>query len=269
MSEHELPLDRLALQAKRLPDRPSGLLDLARALTDQPADPEQDTCTACREALHKYIEAELNGEPVRRLFPKLSRHLDRCPTCGPVYVDLLQVALEAEKEPLPVPTPTPALDLSFLPPLSSAERTRGVIEMLSKELMHRLSPQFVLDLPAASQRFFRQLGEVGVAAKFQQAPDFSLAFGAGMSPPFQTVAAAYTATGQAIHTLSDKELAAELSGDRPPNALRKLARAAARSTGLRRNKANQWAKEYVALAQAHAAEILALASQMPNGEKAD
>ena len=269
MSEHESSLACLARQTKSLPDRPSGLLDLARALTDQAAAPEKEACTAYQEMLPAYIEAELNGEPVRRLYPELSRHLDRCSTCGPVYVDLLEVALQAEQGLLSVPASMPALDLSFLPSVSFVERTRQVIEMLSEELVQRLSPQFVLDLPAASQRFFRRLGELGAGSRFQQAPDFALAFGAGMSPPLQTVAAAYTATGQAIHALSHKELAAELSGKYPPRTLRKLARAAARSTGLQRKRANQWADEYIASVQAHAAEILALARQMPDGKEPD
>lgn len=266
MSEHESSLERLQSQLDRWPDRPSGLLDLAYGILGQDATPDERACALCQETLPDYIEAELNGQPVRHLYRKLAHHLDLCSSCGQVYIDLLELAIQADTENNPLPDQAPALDLSFLPPLSIAEQMRKVVESLSEALLRRHSPQFLSDLQAASHAFFRQLGELGAVPHFQRAPEFALAFGAGMPPALRSLTATYIATDQVVRSLSQQELADELSGARPPRTLRKRARAAARSMGFSRREANRWAEQYIASAQTHAADMQALALQATSEE---
>jgi hypothetical protein len=68
-------------------------------------------CRACGEALPEQIESELNGcwGPDYRA---VRHHLDLCPACRAIYLDLLETALLAEEGPLP--GPLLAVDLSFL-----------------------------------------------------------------------------------------------------------------------------------------------------------
>ena len=69
------------------------------------------TCQACRETLPEQIEAELNGRP-GPAFRAVRRHLDLCPDCTAVYLDLLEIALLVEEGPLP--RLSLVVDLSFL-----------------------------------------------------------------------------------------------------------------------------------------------------------
>lgn len=72
-------------------------------------DPELD-CDACQIAIAEYIEAELNNRLDRR-HHAIRRHLDLCSACAAIYVDLLEIALLAERGPLP--RPDIDVDLTF------------------------------------------------------------------------------------------------------------------------------------------------------------
>jgi len=158
-------------------------------------------------------------------------------------------------------------DLSFLPPLSLTEQMRRVVEALAEGLVHRLTPEVLPDLPATNRAFFHRLSELGTDFQLRPRPEFALAFGPDLPPALQTVAAVYIATDRALRALSVEELSAELSGARPPRALQKQARSAARAMGLRRKEARRWADQYVALAQKHAADLLAMAQGKTTSER--
>lgn len=89
----------------------SPLVSLALALAGPQARAPGLSCTACRDALPEYIEAELNNQlgPSERM---VRRHLDRCNDCTDLYLHLLVIALETEAGPLL--HPALPLDLSFL-----------------------------------------------------------------------------------------------------------------------------------------------------------
>ena len=68
-------------------------------------------CDACQTAMPEYIEAELNNR-LKQHYRAVRRHLDLCPACAALYVDLLEIALLAEQGSLPCPDID--VDLSFL-----------------------------------------------------------------------------------------------------------------------------------------------------------
>jgi hypothetical protein len=55
-------------------------------------------CSEFFEILPRYVELQLAGEDVDRLFPKLNHHLYQCPECNEVYQALVK-AVQSEKEP--------------------------------------------------------------------------------------------------------------------------------------------------------------------------
>lgn len=268
-AKNRSPLQHLQLQVDRLPVRPSGLLELGHALAGQSDPVTERECNPYQRALPDYVEAEVNGQPVRRLFPDMARHLELCPNCGQVYVDLLGLALEAEAKPLPIPSSAPMLDLSFLPSLTPAERICQVIEPLAKEILRRLDPKLLADLPAAGRALCQRLGELGIGLQIRPGSAPALGFGAELPPAFQSLVAVCVATVQVIQTLSTEELETELASARPSDVLRKHAHSAAREVGMGRREANRWAELYVAQAQTHAAALVALARQMTGHEQSD
>ena len=269
MSDCRSLSEQLQAQLDRLPARPSGLLELGHALASEPGPGEEQHCAACQEALPDYVEAELNGQPTRRLFPNVARHLDACLACGEAYVGLLEVALQAEAEPLAVPTSTPDLDLSFLPSLTPTAILHQFVEMLTEELVRSLNPEALGDLPALSRGFFHKLDELGANLHLQPASTLALGFGADLSPALRSLVAAYNATETILHTLSIEELAEELGGPRRPRTVERQARSSVRATGLGRGESKKWAEQYVVLAQAHAMEFLTLARQIAENERSD
>lgn len=76
-------------------------------------------CDACQAALPEQIEAELNNRPGPD-YRRNRRHLDLCPVCSKVYLDLVEVALLAEEglQPPGLRDRAVPVDLSFLEPLS-------------------------------------------------------------------------------------------------------------------------------------------------------
>ncbi|MBN1314530.1 MAG: zf-HC2 domain-containing protein [Anaerolineales bacterium] len=259
-------LERLRKQIERLPDQPSGLLDLGRSLVGRNFFNERD-CDACQQALPEYIEAELNGQPLRQLYPETARHLDFCPDCGQMYADLLEMAIQVEEESPTIFTSMPALDLSFLPPLVFPEKLRQVVEKLSKEMVDRLIPEFQASFASASQSFFRQVKELGPKLQLKIGQQYALAFGDQIPPPLQSIAAVYAATESIVNTLTVDELTEELSGVRPPRLLKKRARSSARAMGLGGKEAKQWVEQYILLAQENAADILELARRAAGNER--
>lgn len=259
------PLERLREKIESLPDQPSGMIDLGRALVGSP-DLVMEDCAACQDILPEYIEAELNGQPVRKLYPQAARHLDICPDCGRMFVDLLEVAIRMETEPPPIYTPIPAFDLSFLPPLVFPERLWQVVEKFSKVMVDRLIPEFQAGFASASKSFLRQIKKLKSGFRLEIGQQLVLSFGTEISPAIQSIAAVYAATDSIVSSLSEEVLNKELSGIRPPRQIKKLARSSARAMGFGKG-VNRWVEEYVLLAQANADDILDLARRMAGNER--
>lgn len=259
---------RLKDQIDRLTDHPSGLVDLGYALVGPGSPADEQVCDACQASLPEYIEAELNGEPVRRQFPDVARHLDLCPRCGETYVDLLELALATEAATLPILAEKPAFDLSFLPSLKPAEQLRQFTESLTEQILSRWHPEALADLPTAISAFFRKLDQLGPRFQLHPQPASVLGFGTRLPPALESVAAAHAATTAIAQALSQEKLADELSASRPSQELQKQARSAARGVGMRSRDAKRWAEVYTAEIQAQDVEFLALAQKLRE-EKTD
>lgn len=78
-------------------------------------------CDECEDWLPSYVDAEMGGLTVVQIFPLVKRHLDLCPDCLEVYLEILTLALVEEAGQLPKPKQLPAPDLSFLPPPDEEE----------------------------------------------------------------------------------------------------------------------------------------------------
>jgi hypothetical protein len=59
---------------------------------------EEMLCSEFFEILPRYVDLQLEGNDVDKLFPKVIHHLHQCPECNEVYQALLQ-AVQSEKEP--------------------------------------------------------------------------------------------------------------------------------------------------------------------------
>jgi hypothetical protein len=269
MAEHRNNLANLRSRLERLADHSSGLLDLGSALVEQAERREEQDCVALQDDLPDYVESELNGQPARRLYPEIARHLDLCPDCAEIYLALVEMALETEEAPLPLPGEAPALDLSFLPTTTVAEQVRELVESMTRELLRRLEPESVPNLPAAGQVFFQRIAESHVEYHVKRGPALALAFGPDLPPALQSTAAVYTATLDLIHQFSADELDKELSSARPSAVLQRRARAAARGMGMTRSEASRWAELYVAQARTQAHALMDLARQVAKEERSD
>lgn len=257
-------LKQIQQQIDRQAGQPSGLVDLAHALAGTDAALDAQACDVWQALLPEYIEAEIKGEPARRRFPDVARHLEVCATCAETYVDLLELALASEEEPLPVPVPLPAIDLGFLPRLSPAEQFRQLVEQLTAEVARHADAALLGDLPAASRQFFRRIQDLGEGWRPRSGPAPALAFGQDPPPGLQAVWAAYTATHQVLRAFSVQELATELNRERPSSKLEKRVRRAFESTGLRRREAELWTTQYLEQIRAHASDLLDLARRFEN-----
>ncbi|HET7568396.1 MAG TPA: hypothetical protein VFJ91_10415 [Gaiellaceae bacterium] len=69
-------------------------LDLTMLRLLGPGEPELD-CDECFEALDRYVELELAGEPADTLVPGMRPHLAGCPACAEEH-ESLRALLELE-----------------------------------------------------------------------------------------------------------------------------------------------------------------------------
>jgi hypothetical protein len=54
-------------------------------------------CSEFFDVLPRYVDLQVEGEDVEKLFPKVNHHLHQCPECDEVYRALLQ-AVQSEKD---------------------------------------------------------------------------------------------------------------------------------------------------------------------------
>jgi len=58
---------------------------------------EEMLCSEFFEILPQYVDLQIAGKEVDKLFPKLGHHLHQCPECNEVYQALLK-AVQSEKD---------------------------------------------------------------------------------------------------------------------------------------------------------------------------
>jgi len=54
-------------------------------------------CSEFFDVLPRYVDLQVEGTDVEKLFPKVNHHLHQCPECDEVYRALLQ-AVQSEKD---------------------------------------------------------------------------------------------------------------------------------------------------------------------------
>ena len=55
-------------------------------------------CSKFFDILPRYVDQQLEGKDVHKLFPEVSHHLHQCPECNETYQALVQ-AVQSEKDP--------------------------------------------------------------------------------------------------------------------------------------------------------------------------
>ena len=55
-------------------------------------------CSEFFDILPRYVDQQLEGKDVDKLFPEVRHHLHQCPECNETYQGLVQ-AVQSEKEP--------------------------------------------------------------------------------------------------------------------------------------------------------------------------
>lgn len=75
------------------------------------------SCDECEGWLPSYVQDEVSGLAVGRIYPLVKRHLDLCIGCAERYLEMLALAMLEEGGKWPTIEHIPAPDLSFLPPL--------------------------------------------------------------------------------------------------------------------------------------------------------
>jgi hypothetical protein len=102
---------------------PPNVVRLVDAVFKEDDDPRAHK--NCEEALLQFVQDEVGGKPVAKLYPDVKHHLDRCKRCSAKYVALLDVELAAANNELPELKTSRPFDLSFLPPLRKRSKPLG------------------------------------------------------------------------------------------------------------------------------------------------
>ncbi len=219
------------------------LTEPLRRLGDALWQPEQaqEAHAACLAALPEYIQAEVAGEPVAKLYAAVKHHLDRCDTCAAEYADLLQVALAEQQGLLPRPATTPRPDFSYLPSLSPLLRER-VLEW-TQALVSALVPETLRDLPLIADAFFARVTDtprpvLGARTLREAGPNNS------PLSALHLLASCYGVTQDLIRDVSPQDLEAWRNAGTLARELETRARRAARAVGLDERTAEVFARAY-------------------------
>jgi hypothetical protein len=112
------------------------------------AEDEPVTCEPHRRPISAYVEAELNGQDVKTLYPELAKHLESCPDCYEEYTDLVRI-LDLERQGRLEEPPRPGrFDLSFLGDLAPKPSLWEVKEASVHRLVAGITARFGTKLVA-------------------------------------------------------------------------------------------------------------------------
>ena len=200
------------------------------------------TCEKCQASLLRYVDDEIGGLDVARLYPNVKRHLDLCPDCMKEYLEMLEwgLAEDAGWQPVDVPIPTP--DLSFLPPLAPAlpkvsfpDYVRSVAEQLIRTLM----PKRIGRFQELADEFFEDLSTAGENFVFPPTRVLGLKLNTT-----QFLVATYATTQTLVQEWSISEVETEIRHGTLLESVREQAEKEARKQGFRKKEAQPFAKQY-------------------------
>ena len=241
--EKEARLQRLRdhLDSLDPTEAPDELLHLARAVAG--VQDQVMSCEACQAWLPSYVDAEVGGLAVGRLYPEVKRHLDLCADCETEYLEMLELALVEDAGELPALGALPAPYLAFLPPLSLPEYVRD----LTEELIARKAPHLMAEVQAIADVFFERVAALG--ERFTPQAGLAPVLGPGdeTTEALQILAATYVATQSVVADLSPREIEAQARTGQLTGSLRHRAEQVARDLGLSSREAQAFAEEYAEL----------------------
>jgi len=229
------------LMSGKASNLPEELLHLARFMAQVPEP--QMTHDECQEWLPNYIEAEIGGLVVGKLYPKVKRHLELCGECAADYIQMLEWAQEAESIQLPKGVQIPPPDLSFLPPvveppLSLTERVR----LLAEDLIDSLWPALQRKYQATADKFYRRLAKKGANFVFER--EYLLSGGDKPPTVMQLLRATHNITHKLVQEWSAEDLETEVKRGTLKQNVRQRAEEEARSQGFSRQEAQRFAEQY-------------------------
>lgn len=203
---------------------------------------EELSHAACLEQLPDYIYAELAGEPVAKIFPRVKHHLDRCNLCAQEYAELLDAEWAEQRGRLTKPAAMPRPNLSFLP--ESKRTLQQVVLERTRALLPTLAPAHLRELEVIADTFF---------ARVQQLETFELrsnavqAMGLGKrdtNPALNLLAASYAITQNLTRGITRAQFDEWLQQARLQQELETRANEVARDIGIERELAARFAHAY-------------------------
>ncbi|MBI4674681.1 MAG: hypothetical protein HY741_23805 [Chloroflexi bacterium] len=209
-------------------------------------DDEQLSHAACRAALPEFVDAELAGDAVAKLYPAVKHHLDRCDECGREYAELLDTAWAEQRGALVKPRAMPRPDLSFLPQPPSTRSLPEIVLEWTRRLLPTFAPGRERELAVIADTFFTRVAPLKT---FELRAGAVQAMGLGRretSPALETLAACYVATQQLVSQTTRQELDAWLAQGTFAQNVETRARDAAQQIGIPRKQAASFARAYAA-----------------------
>ncbi len=203
---------------------------------------EQLSHAACLETLPDYIDAELAGETVAKLFSRVKHHLDRCDSCAQEYAELLDAEWAEQRGALTKPAAMPRPDLSFLP--QPKRSLQEIVLERTRALLPTLAPAHLRELEVIADTFFarvRQLGTFELRAGAAQAMGLG---GRDTNPALKLLAATYAITQNLTRDITRAQFEEWLQQARLQQELETRANDAARDIGIERELAARFARAY-------------------------
>ena len=227
-----------------VPNIPPEVLHLVRVVAD--VEDTVMTCEACQMSLLSYVDDEIGGLDVARLYPDVKRHLDLCSDCMKEYVEMLEwgLAEDAAWQPVEMPILTPAQ-----PKVSLPDYVRSVAE----ELISVLIPKRIGRFQEIADEFFERLSSAGESFVLQPRRVLSR-----KPNPTQFLVAAYATTQSLVQEWSISQVETEIRHGTLLASVREQAEKEARKQGFRKKEAQRFAKQYAEIVCQEPAELQSL-----------
>jgi len=219
----------------------------------------QLTCAIVEQWLPSYVADEVAGEDVAAKYPDVKRHLDLCPECEPLYLDLLELALAEAADAIPLPAVTPKPDLSFLPAPSPREVARHLVNAVAQKTLDALAPNALATLAGFSDLFFKRVeGLGGRLPAYRGAPAILGSDHDPATAALLTLTVAHLTAQRVAETVTAQELQTQIAHNRLPATLLPIAEQVALESGMDQAQAQTFARIYTEEVQQDAGVWLVL-----------
>lgn len=238
-SRYEALLARMREQPEKFP---TPLRRLGDALWN--AEDGQISHAECLEELPAFIDAELAGDVVSSVRPRVKHHLDRCDTCAQIYSEMLDTEWAQQRGILATSANLPLPDLSFLP--QTKRSIREVVLEQATALLKTLAPDHLGELAIIANTFFARIEQLGT---FELRRGAAQAMGLGQRDTnfaLILLAASYTATQTLTREITVSQFDQWKQSDTLQQELQARSFAAARDTGIEGEIAARFARTYAA-----------------------